>query len=318
MSYRILITGGNGYVGRELTKLAADDYNVCVIDNLRNGPLRIQSEILKKIRFEQVDINNQVDVLRVMSEFNPDAIIHLAAIHYIPECEENPSLALQTNITGTVNVLLACPPQARFVHASSGAVYKPDSLPHCETSAREPSDVYGFSKLHSEDYIHYIAKRQAVSAVVVRLFNVVGPGETTPHLVPEIVAQLKAGRTMVALGNLSPKRDYIHVHDAARGFLAVAVNGEMQPGAVVTVNLGTSKAFSVSEVIEKLRAITQIDFSLRQEEGRARKIDRPYLAAENSEIRRRFGWEPSLTIDDALSDLWKAPDMVESLSDKYR
>src|SRR4029078_5907911 len=115
--------------------------------------------------------------------------------------------------------------------------------------------IYGLSKLDSERYVRHFARERQLSAVIVRLFNVIGPGETTPHLVPELVAQLKAGRTKVRLGNLSPKLDYIHVRDAARGFLATALGGEVLPGETVTVNLGTSHSFSVEEVVTRLRTV---------------------------------------------------------------
>lgn len=315
---RILVTGGNGYVGREVARLSSSEHDVCIVDNLRNGKLRFSPDELAFLRFAKCDITDGGAVAAVVEDFQPDAIIHLAAVHYIPECDKDPALAVDTNVVGTLNMLLACPANCRFVYASSGAVYKPDAHPHSEKSAREPSDIYGLSKLHSEAYVEYLTKRRQLSAVVVRLFNVVGPGETTPHLVPEIVAQLKAGRTKVGLGNLSPKRDYIHVLDAARGFIATALNGEVQPGTVVTVNLGTSKAFSVQEVIEKLRLVTQIDFRCEQEGGRTRPVDRPFLAADNQEIRRRFDWVPSLTIDDALADLWRKPDLADALMDRYR
>ena len=125
-------------------------------------------------------------------------------------------MRVETNVHGTVNLLCAAPPGTRFVFASSGAVYKPDDKPHVEDDATlGPSDVYGYTKLHGEHYVKYFAAQRVSRAVVVRLFNVVGPGETNPHLLPEIIAQLKAGRTTLRLGNMSPKRDYIHVRDAA-------------------------------------------------------------------------------------------------------
>src|SRR5690606_36433472 len=157
------------------------------------------------------------EIAALAQDFTPDAIIHLAAVHYIPECEQSPDLAVRTNVTGTVNTLLAAPPGCRFVYASSGAVYRPDPHPHSEAAAAvAPTDIYGFTKLHGEQYVRYLAHRREFAAVIVRLFNVVGPGETNPHLLPEILAQLKAGRSTVRLGNLSPRRDYIHVEDAAR------------------------------------------------------------------------------------------------------
>jgi UDP-glucose 4-epimerase len=315
---RVLITGGNGYVGREVTRLLHQHHDVCILDNVRYGKIRLSDEQLSRIRFERADITNQQEVEHVLSDFSPEAIIHLAAIHYIPECEQNPSLTVSTNVIGTINLLRACPSGCRFVHASSGAVYKPSLEPHRESSDIEPSDIYGLSKLQSEQYVRYFARQHGLETVIVRLFNVIGPGETNPHLLPEIVAQLKSGRTTIHLGNIWPKRDYIHVRDAARGFVATALNHIVPPGESTIVNLGTSQPYSVAEVIEKLRIIAEIDFEYEQDSGRMRAVDRPHLAADNHQIRRLFGWQPELTIDQALSDLWLNPDLSDQLIAKYQ
>lgn len=316
---RILITGGNGYVGRQLTRQLIEAHDVCVVDNLRLGQMRFSESELGRIRFERADITDKPAMETVVADFRPDTIIHLAAIHYIPECEQEPADALRTNVLGVMNMLLAAPEGARFVYASSGAVYKPDTNPHSEsTAALEPSDVYGLSKLHGEHYVRYIAAQRALSAVVVRLFNVVGPGETNPHLVPEIIAQLKSGRTTLKLGNRWPKRDYIHVEDAARGFATMATAQELAPGATTTVNLGTSQPYSVDEILLKLRDIAQIRFALEEDATRIRPVDRPCLIADTARIRQNFGWKPSFTLDDALRDLWRAPDLSASLTAKYR
>jgi UDP-glucose 4-epimerase len=316
---RILITGGNGYVGRQVARRLYEANEVCIVDNLRFGQVRFCEAELGRLRFERVDILDQAAVQAVIDDFRPDAIIHLAAIHYIPECEQDPAGALRTNVLGAMNMLLAAPEGSRFVYASSGAVYKPDTNPHSEgTALLEPNDIYGMNKLHGEHYVRYLAKERSLSAVVVRLFNVVGPGETNPHLLPEIVAQLKSGRTTIRLGNRWPKRDYIHVEDAACGFATVAVADTLTPGQTVTVNLGTSQPYSVDEILSKLQHIAQIRFALEEDGTRVRAVDRPCLIADTTQIRLRFGWEPSFTIDDALRDLWRAPDLAESLTAKYQ
>jgi UDP-glucose 4-epimerase len=154
--------------------------------------------------------------------------------------------------------------------------------------------------------------------VIVRLFNVVGPGETNPHLLPEIIAQLKAGRQSIRLGNLWPKRDYIHVRDAARGFAAAALEGTVVNGDAVAVNLGTSNSYSVAEVVDRLRRISGCQFELLEDSSRVRAVDRPVLTADVGRIRRMFGWSARLSIDDALADLWREPDLSEALLAKYR
>ena len=316
---RILVTGGNGYVGREVTRLVYDRHEVCVADNVRYGRIRFSEPELTRLRFARVDITSPAAITELMAVFHPDAIVHLAAIHYIPECEADPVATLQTNVLGTMNLLRAAPAGCRFVYASSGAVYKPDLQPHAEATATvEPTDIYGISKLQGEQYVRHFAQTRGLAAIVVRLFNVIGPGETNPHLLPELVAQLKAGRKTICLGNTWPKRDYIHVNDAARGFVATALNREVASGEAITVNLGTSHQYSVEEIIGKLRMIADIDFALEHDQQRARAVDRPFLSADNTQIRKLFGWEPEHTIDDAIADLWRAPDLTEALMAKYQ
>ena len=315
---RILVTGGNGYVGRGVTRLLGQTNTVCVIDSLRYGDWRFTAEERQNLRLETTDIRDASGVKAVMDDFQPDIVVHLAAIHYIPECEQDPMFATSTNVLGTLSLLLGCPAGCRFVFASSGAVYKPDAAPHRETSQVGPSDVYGRSKLQGEEFVQDFAARRHIDAVIVRLFNVIGPGETNPHLLPELVAQLKAGRRTVELGNLSPMRDYISVKDAARGFAAAATAGAARPGEARVVNLATSRAYSVEEVIGKLRTASGIDFTIRQDARRIRAVDRPFLSAEIGRMAALFDWRPAYAIDDTLRDMWREPDLSASLQARYQ
>lgn len=315
---KIIITGGNGYVGRVLTRSLMDAHEVCVIDNLRYGEDRFSAAESQRFRKEIIDIRNSEDVARVLTEFQPEAIIHLAAIHYIPECETIPGLAASINVEGTVNLLHSCPAGCRFVFASSGAVYAPENEPHKEDSSqKDPQDVYGYTKLHGEHYIHYFSKLRGFPAVIVRLFNVVGPGETNPHLLPEIFAQLKAGAKSLKLGNLTSMRDYIDVNDAAAGFWAAASQGKIENGTQVTANLGTGIMYSVQEILERIRVLGGIDFEILQEADRIRKVDRPYLSADTTRIKELFKWSPSHTMDSTIKSMLDNPDLPNSLIAKY-
>ena len=316
---KILVTGGNGYVGRTLTRLLYDDHDVCVVDNLRFGAVRFSPDELERFELQEIDVRDEDALSGCIGTFGPDVVVHLAAIHYIPECEAEPALTVSTNVTGTVNVLTATPKGARVVFASSGAVYAPDEAPHREdTSALGPADVYGWTKLQGEEWVAHFAADRGLAGVVVRLFNAVGPGETNPHLFPEVVAQLKAGRRTLELGNLTPRRDYIHVADIADGLAACCLGGHVEEGTVTTVNLGTSRHHSVEEVLDEVRRASGIDFLVEQDPKRLRPVDRPVLAADIDRIRDQFGWTPSRTVEQAVAELWDDPDVRDELVDRYR
>ncbi len=318
-SKRILITGGNGYVGCYLARLLAPDHTVCIADALRYGDWRFEAEERRRLRLERIDITDVEQVGGLMRSFVPEIVIHLAAIHFVPECEINPALAVSTNVSGTVNLLAHSPSDSRFVYASSGAVYGPEDRQHREEdSPVRPHDVYGRTKLCGEEFVTDLAAKYRLQGVIVRLFNVVGPGETNPHLLPELVAQLKAGRDVVELGNLTTRRDYIDVRDAAAGFAAIAGGGGVAPGEALVVNLGTSQTTSVGEVIEKIRAVSGIDFTVRQDPARLRHVDRPFLAADISRISQCFGWRPQRSIDDSIRDLWANPGLASNLTARYQ
>ncbi|MCB9385854.1 MAG: UDP-glucose 4-epimerase [Bryobacterales bacterium] len=310
---RILITGGNGYVGRTLTRMLAPSHEVTVIDNLRSGALRLDKEDLARIDFRQADIRDKEAVESIFAERKPEAVVHLAAVHFIPECEQEPAEAIGINVLGTMNLLRAADRGTRFVFASSAAVYAPEDHPHREESSPTgPMDIYGLTKLQGEDYIRYSAERLGLNAVIVRLFNVIGPGETNPHILPAILAQALKGETKLRLGNCHPKRDYIDVTDAAAGFAAIAL-GKPSGEPVEVVNLGTGEAFSVYELVEELARVSDLPFEIETDPTRVRKSDRPFLAADNNRIASRYGWQRRMNLRSSLQELWRQPDIPQSL-----
>jgi UDP-glucose 4-epimerase len=310
---RILVTGGSGFVGRTLVRKIARAHDVCVFDSLRFGEGRFSLADRETFLLEEGDVRDKARVQAVVEGFRPEVIIHLAAIHFIPECEARPADALAINEGGTVNLLTACPSGCRFVFASSGAVYRPSTELHDEeASGLGPSDIYGLTKIHGENYLRYLARQRNFPAVAVRLFNVVGQGETNPHLLPELVAQLKAGQRSIRLGNRWPKRDYIHVDDAASAFVTAALDGAVTNGETITVNAGTSVQTSVDEILVMIRSRTGIDFAVETDPARARAVDRPYLGASIKRMRDLFGWQPRHTIEEAIVDLWADPEIGSS------
>ena len=316
---RILVTGGNGFVGRSLVRSLLDEHDVAVVDNLRYGGVRFSETEESRISLIQTDIRDPDETRLAIESHHPDAIIHLAAIHYIPECQDDPSLAVATNVLGTVNLLEACPAGTRFVLASSAAVYQNSDRALVEdTSPLGPNDIYGRTKLQAEEYLSYFAAWRDFPAVAVRLFNVVGPGETNRHVLPEIVAQMKAGHRSLRLGNITPRRDFIHVADAAAGFAAAAIDGDVEAGTTTAVNLGRGEAHSVQDLLDLLAVVIGEEITVATDPARFRRADNPLLLADITRIGEVFGWRPARDLREAVEDLWADPDLPPGLVEQYR
>jgi UDP-glucose 4-epimerase len=308
MSGIVLVTGGAGYVGRELVRqlVAEPEHDVHVIENFASGVDRLRQLDLGRVTVHPSDITDGEAVRRVFERIKPAVIFHLAAIHYIPACEIDPGLATAVNVAGTVNVLASAPEGSKVVFASTAAVYAPEELPHSEKSSLvSPVDTYGFTKLHGEQYVRYFHEERGVRGVIVRLFNVVGPGETNPHLGPTIIGQLGRGERQISLGNQFPKRDYIHVQDAAEGFIRLSRVAGASDGPIVC-NLGTGSSHSVGEMVEAITRAADVGAEIRQDPARVRAIDRPFLGASVDRLHALTGWRPMKSLSESMRDAWAA------------
>lgn len=316
---RVLITGGCGFVGKSIIEKCLDEFELNILDNFTSGKDRAQTiENIEKenLSIYNVDIRNSNQVKEIVKKIEPDIIIHLAAVHYIPECENNPQNAVATNVTGTVNLLSAAPKNCRFIFTSSGAVYKPKTKPLTENTAVEPVDIYGYTKHQGEKYVEYLSHKIGFQSVIVRLFNVIGPGETNPHILPEIMAQLKAGRRKLQLGNITSRRDYIDVEDVADGFLKLASIEGFENNTIV--NLASGSTNSVEELLEEIRKTSRIDFDIVIDDSRIRKNDRPILCADIQRLEELTSWHPQKTLSETIERTWHEPQLPASIIEKYK
>jgi UDP-glucose 4-epimerase len=314
---RVLLTGGDGFVGRTLCRILIRNHEVSVLDSFRFGASRRNYLPSIGAKVYVADIRNRSKVEQVISQVSPEVVFHLAAIHFIPECENDPKSAISTNVTGTINIARALSSSTRLVFASSGAVYAPDTSPHRENFSQiRPCDVYGFSKLHGEHVLKYFSDKNSLQCRIVRLFNVIGPGETNPHVLPCILAQLLRGNRIVHLGNIKSMRDYIHVADAARGFAAIGFSDHPKIKNCDIFNLATSRCHSVEDMIKTLSQIIKDEIRIEVDPKRVRTNDRPILCADITKTSSMTGWKPQHSMHVALDDAWNNPDIPPEFLEK--
>ncbi|MBK8497413.1 MAG: GDP-mannose 4,6-dehydratase [Flavobacteriales bacterium] len=302
MAQKVLITGGAGFIGSTLAAhLQSSGHEVSVLDNLSFGRRALAP--VPDERFHQVDIRDRAAVLRAVAATDPQWVLHLAAIHFIPYCNAHPVEAADINITGTINVLDACAAvksvQQVFV-ASTAAVYPIADGAMAEDHATGPMDIYGITKLATEKLASEFCLRTRIPTITGRFFNAFGPNETNPHLIPEIQKQVLAGARTLQLGNLDPKRDFIHTTDMARAMEALLNAGIT---GYDVFNIGRGIEYSVREIVTAFERQLGEKLTIDVDPARVRKVERMHLLADVSKLKRTTGWEPQWGIDEGVETL---------------
>ena len=299
---RTLITGGAGFIGSAIVPaLQKEDYDIYVLDNLSFGNRKFIN--ITDSHFFLADIRDARKVEEIFSQLQPEIVVHLAAIHFIPYCNQHPFEAADTNIRGTMNVLKASKKLhalKKLFFASTAAVYPIFDEAVNENYELHPLDIYGISKLTGEHLCKEFYLETGIDTIVCRFFNAFGPNETNPHLIPEIEKQLREGMRTIKLGNLTPKRDFIHTYDMAA---AVKQLLKLENIGYDTFNLGRGIEYSVVEIVEAFERQLQEKITIEVDPARVRKVEREHLVADVSKLKTKAGWRPVWGIDEGIKNL---------------
>jgi UDP-glucose 4-epimerase len=302
---RILVTGGAGYVGSHVVrKLGEAGHDVVVLDDLSTG----NDWAVLAGRLVRMDLGDTAALDRLLADGRFDGVMHFAASIVVPESVAEPLRYFRNNTVNLLGLLEACTRHRvpRFVFSSTAAVYGlPPGGRVTETSPVAPISPYGASKLMSERILMDTAAATGLRYVILRYFNVAGAdlegrigqvSRNATHLI-KVACETALGQRpeMPIYGTDYPTRDgtcvrdFIHVEDLARAHLA-ALEHLSGDGDSELLNCGYGHGHSVREVIDAVRRVSGRAVATR-EVGR-RAGDPVELVADNSRIRRVFGWQP--------------------------
>jgi UDP-glucose 4-epimerase len=305
MSKSVFVTGGAGFLGSHLVdRLVAAGERAAVVDTLSRGR---RCWIHEDAELHELDVRDGPAVERALVQTGPEIVVHLAALHFIPAVDGAPELAWDVNVNGTQTLLdaLGQRPPELLLFASTAAVYPDRRGPIDETCEPGPPDLYGRTKLAGEQLVAAFAARTETRCVSARIFNVIGRRETNPHVVPEIISQLRSGSTTLRLGNLEARRDYTDVVDVAAALHQLIGTLGTTPAAV---NLGTGRSVSVTELVQTCQHLLGREIEIEIEPSKLRKTDRRELVSDSSLLRETTGWEPTRSLAETLSELLTEPD----------
>jgi UDP-glucose 4-epimerase len=299
---KIFLTGGAGFIGSAFLNLAlTEGHDVLVYDNLSFGKRRLAN--VADTRFVAGDILDEALLGATMRAFAPDIVVHLAAVHFIPFCNEHPFVASNINAVGTFRLLGAVrsvPSVSKVFFASTAAVYPSAGGPLSEEVPVGPMDIYGLSKFAGEEICRAFQSATGIPTILGRFFNAFGPNETNPHLIPAIEEQLRIGTRVLWLGNTSTRRDFIHTSDIAAAVHALLKHNSR---GCETFNVGSGQEHTGMDVVEAFSSALGEQIEVASDPARMRVSDRPHLLADIGKLTRVTGWRPTITLAEGIRTL---------------
>jgi UDP-glucose 4-epimerase len=186
--------------------------------------------------------------------------------------------------------------------ASTAAVYPIVDQAIPESHSPEPTDIYGISKLAGEHLMNEFYLQTSIPTIIGRFFNAFGPNETNAHVIPEIQRQVNSGARTIQLGNLDPKRDFVHTSDMA---IAISKLLDKFNTGIDTFNIGRGIEYSVKEVVQAFEQVLGEEITIQVDPARVRKVERMHLLADISKLTNFIDWEPQISLSQGIATLLK-------------
>lgn len=304
MKYSVLVTGANGFIGSHLCELLLQNgYKVRALNEYNSfnswGWLDDISS-LGNIEVVSGDIRDPFFCNEITK--NIDIVFHLAALIAIPYSYIAPQSYIETNVTGTLNMLQASLTNKvkRFIQTSTSEVYGTAKyVPIDEKHPLQPQSPYSASKIGADMIAMSYYNAFNLSVVVARPFNTYGPRQSARAVIPTIITQIANGAKEIKLGDITPTRDFNYVEDTCRGFLVLA-NCDEAIGQ--TVNIGSNYEISIGDTLNIIKSIMQSDVEFITEEQRIRPPNSEVfrLWCDNSLLKQLTNFEPKYTITSGL------------------
>jgi len=294
---QILVTGGAGFIGSNLAeRLIREGHRVTIVDNLSTGK---RKNLHKKAKFFKLDIANLKEIKPHFKK--QDVVFHVAAIPRISRSIENPAETFNSNVTGTLNVLLAARDAGvkRVVYSASSSAYGiQEKLPLSEDMRAMPLNPYALSKYIGEELCKEFTDLYGLDTISLRYFNVYGPRMDIKGEYATVIGkflQLKSeGKPLTIVGDGKQTRDFTHVSDIVEANILAA---QIKKGGGQIINTGGGNNHSVLEIADMIGG------------ARTHIPERPAeirdTLADISKAKKILGWEPRVGLREGIEELMK-------------
>lgn len=305
-----LVIGAAGFVG---------DY---LINEMHANDIEAYATKLPHEKFENpdarvfdLDIMDKEAIVAMLYEVRPDYIFHLAAQSSVGLAWKNPSLTVDVNIKGSINVMDAVRElfyKPRVLLIGSGEEYghiRPGETPISEENALRPGNIYAATKVCQNMIGNIYSKAYDLELMMVRAFNHIGPGQAPMFVVSDFckqVAEIEKGlrEPVMKVGNLAAKRDFTDVRDVVKAYILLIQMGK--PGE--TYNVGSGNAKEIQEILNLIVSMSRAKIKVEIDPNKIRPVDVPIIEADITKLNQLTGWTPQIPIERTIQetlDFWR-------------
>ena len=305
---KIFVTGGAGFVGRNLVKsLIENNHNVTIFDNLSNSSEKNIQPLLDKVNFVKGDITNYDDVSSSIK--GSCVVIHLASKINVQESFLNPELTKNVNVKGTKNLLEACQENniTNVIVASSAAVYgdyKDSKVYLSENAKTNPVSPYGKSKLEMEEIVKILSNQHGFNAIILRFFNIYGAGQSPEYagVITKFLQKIKENKSLEIFGDGMQTRDFISIGDIVTSFYNAISKIDGKNGS--TYNIATGKSISINDLASLMISICGKDLKIIH--SVLKEGDIKFSQADISLAEKELGYFPKSDLKQQIENLIKS------------
>jgi len=316
---RALVTGAAGFVGQWLCEaLLSRGWTVFGTRLAGDMPAgRLGAAERDAVRWLDCDVTHAAALHAALEASTPDAVFHLAGIAFVPAATADPAGTLEVNVVAAARLLADIGARRRagtldpvVLVVGSGEQYgrhDTGEQPLPESAEQRPLNPYAASKAAQEVVALAAHRSTGVRVIVTRSFNHSGTGQSDRFLIPALarrVSELRgsARPAVLAMGNTSTVRDFLHVGDVVAAYVALAERGA--PGEAYNVSSGTGVA--VDAVARRVLALMDVDAKLEVDPALVRPVEVPMLVGDARKLRAATGWAPRLSLDSIIEDVIRA------------